>query len=232
MTAYDHLFAAVFGLGYTAYAWRSYVRIRPALLANEPGARLRDYRLTIVWLWLFCLAAIALSLFAGRPLANLGLGLDLHWRFGSAAALAIAVLGLLALQVRWIATEERARARATEQLAGVSEYLPRTASELKLFTALSVTAGICEEVLYRGYLIWYSSELAGSWIAVLLSSLVFAAAHLGYGYNPALRAGALGLIFAGLYLFSGSLWIPIALHAAIDMSAGLTGWYTRGLVSQ
>ena len=60
-----------------------------------------------------------------------------------------------------------------EQLRAVEPILPKGAAELRWFTALSLTAGICEEILFRGYLIWYLDSYIGLVGAVILSSIAF-----------------------------------------------------------
>jgi membrane protease YdiL (CAAX protease family) len=50
--------------------------------------------------------------------------------------------------------------------------------------------------------------------------VLFAAAHAYGGRTLAMRAGLLGVVLGALFLLSGSLWIPIALHAFLDINAG------------
>ena len=60
--------------------------------------------------------------------------------------------------------------------------LPHSRAELALFFKLSITAGICEELLYRGYLIWYLSHWLSIYPAAALASLLFGIAR---GYTRA-----------------------------------------------
>ena len=93
-----------------------------------------------------------------------------------------------------------------------------------MWVGLSLTAGVCEEVLYRGYLMWYSMMWLPKEAAVLASAVVFGAAHfyLGWGVGV-LRATVVGAVFGAAYLLTGTLWVPIALHAIVDITSGLTG---------
>ena len=114
-------------------------------------------------------------------------------------------------------------AAVVDQLANMKELIPRTPRETRLFNALSVTAGICEELIYRGYMIAYFGALFNTWIAVLVSSVIFGIAHAYQGRAGIIKTGVIGLVFAVLYVYTGSLWAPMVLHAFIDVSSGRLG---------
>ncbi|HET7226795.1 MAG TPA: type II CAAX endopeptidase family protein [Candidatus Eisenbacteria bacterium] len=86
-------------------------------------------------------------------------------------------------------------------------------------------AGIAEETVFRGFLferfgrLWGRSPRATAATTVIVSAL-FALAHLqGQGVPGAEQAAFTGLALAGLYLASGSLALPMAAHAAFDLTA-------------
>lgn len=220
----DHLLALVVAVGYPIYAIGSYRRMRPALERNEPGVRLREYRGGLIGEWLLFFATLGVWLWATRPLADLGLGFPLDWRHAVGAGVAILIVVGLGVQTRTIARDPAARKSVEGQMGEFRNFLPHSAGELRTFLALSVTAGICEELAYRAYLIWYLDQFSGLWVAVLASSLIFGVAHGGYGPSTAVRAGLLGLFLAGLYLLTGALWVPIVVHMAFDVAAGTSGW--------
>lgn len=104
-------------------------------------------------------------------------------------------------------------------LEPVRALLPYGRKERQLFGALSVTAGICEEILFRGFLLFYLQEVFGTalWVAVAVSSLIFGLCHIYQGVLAVLTTGAFGAAMAILYLFSGSLILPIIVHALLDL---------------
>ena len=57
-----------------------------------------------------------------------------------------------------------------------------------------------------------------TWAAVVVTSLVFGLAHSYQGPAGMARVSLVGLAFAGLYLLSGSLWLPIVAHAILDLA--------------
>ncbi len=82
-----------------------------------------------------------------------------------------------------------------------------------------MTAGICEEVLYRGLLIALAVDLLGLSVlgAAILAVAIFAVAHVYQGLSGMLGTGLLGAVLAALYVTTGSLLLPIIVHALIDL---------------
>jgi membrane protease YdiL (CAAX protease family) len=84
---------------------------------------------------------------------------------------------------------------------------------------LVVTAGVCEEFLFRGFGIAVLSQLTGNrWLSGLLSLAAFTVAHAGlFGWNSALLIPCiLGLILTLLFLLRGNLFIGMIVHTLID----------------
>ncbi len=107
--------------------------------------------------------------------------------------------------------------RAFRRLAFI---LPVTQEERAWFALVSVTAGICEEVLYRGFLIRYLSDgpwHVGLWIALAVASVAFGLGHGYQGLSGIIGTTVLGAVIAVIFLATGSLWLPMALHAIIDL---------------
>jgi membrane protease YdiL (CAAX protease family) len=99
--------------------------------------------------------------------------------------------------------------------------------ERSWFFALSGTAGVCEEALYRGFLIWYL--LAWAWlvtphqaflVAAIGSSLLFGAGHAYQGVRGALLTAAVGGFLAAVYWITRSLFAGMVIHALMDLHAG------------
>ena len=86
---------------------------------------------------------------------------------------------------------------------------------------LCVTAAICEEITFRGYLMTRLKHMIGKgWaLPVLLSAFSFATGHLYQGWGGFLLIFVYGLMFGGLYIFTGSLWPGILAHFIQDFSA-------------
>jgi uncharacterized protein len=104
--------------------------------------------------------------------------------------------------------------------------LPRTPTEMVLWICLSVTAGFCEEFIFRGYLQRQFLALTGKpELAVVFQALIFGAAHLYQGWRGAVTITVYGALFGALAAWRKSLRPGMMQHAAQDTFSGLIGSY-------
>lgn len=78
------------------------------------------------------------------------------------------------------------------------------------FLMLVVIAPVAEELLFRGYVFGKLRKYAPLWIAILITSLLFAVVH--FAWNVGLDVFALSIVLCLLRVVSGSLWPSIMLH--------------------
>ena len=109
-------------------------------------------------------------------------------------------------------------------MASFDAVLPRTRGERSAFFGVSVTAGFCEELLFRGFLIAYFAQWIGWWPAGIASSVLFGIGHAYQGAAGVLKTTTVGMVMAALYVYSGSLWPSIVLHTALDVQGGALGY--------
>ncbi|WP_338868311.1 CPBP family intramembrane glutamic endopeptidase [Spirosoma sp. SC4-14] len=128
-------------------------------------------------------------------------GLIIEWNQG------VHLPSTLAPLEEWIRDKEK-------ELEGVTKYLTTFSSAGQLLIAMLVIAvipAIGEETLFRGILqrnltYWSNNVHVGIWVAAAL----FSAIHVQFlGFFPRMLLGAL---FGYLYVWSGSLWVPILAH--------------------
>jgi len=87
-------------------------------------------------------------------------------------------------------------------------------------------AGFAEELFFRGYLFERSAKLFGKGaiataLTFIVISLLFGAGHYQMGWGGIVNAGITGAIAGLTFLVTGrNLWIPVAMHAAFDLTAG------------
>jgi uncharacterized protein len=106
--------------------------------------------------------------------------------------------------------------------ARVAFLLPHGALEKVMWALLAVTAGICEEAIFRGYLqrqmlAWTRSAPA----AVTLSALAFGAMHAYQGWKMMVSIGLLGAMLGLLAYWRGTVRPGMLAHAWQDTLAGL-----------
>ncbi|QNA84570.1 CPBP family intramembrane metalloprotease [Sphingomonas sp. So64.6b] len=90
--------------------------------------------------------------------------------------------------------------------------------------ALSITSGVVEEIIVRGLIFRIVESSLGSWIALIISAVLFGAGHLGNQNSGLLPAIAIaleaGIMLAALYMITRRLWAAIGLHAAWNFTQG------------
>jgi membrane protease YdiL (CAAX protease family) len=104
----------------------------------------------------------------------------------------------------------------------LEQLLPETGKEKAVFVVLSFSAGLGEEVAYRGFLVPALTLVFGSVLgAALLSSLVFGILHAYQGWLGVVRTALLGMALAAAFIFTGTLWPSILAHAMLDVLVGV-----------
>jgi len=98
---------------------------------------------------------------------------------------------------------------------------------------IAFSVAIFEEVLIRGIIFRIIEEKLGSSIALLISALIFGALHLFNPHATLISAVCIGIeagLLLGLaYIYSRSLWLPIAIHFAWNFTqSGIFGTVTSG----
>ena len=102
--------------------------------------------------------------------------------------------------------------------------LPQSAVEMAPYFALAITAGLCEEFLYRGFAMAAFAQVGMSaWLAVLVSSILFGLAHSYQGRGGIVMTFVVGLALGASRLAYNSVVPAIFWHSAIDIVAGVAG---------
>jgi membrane protease YdiL (CAAX protease family) len=106
--------------------------------------------------------------------------------------------------------------------------LPRSYLEIALWMALSVTAGICEETIFRGYLQRQFTALTRSAPAgIIVSAAAFGAAHAYQGSRRVILIGLYGAMFGILAHWRGSVRPGMIAHAWQDSLSAVFAAITR-----
>lgn len=193
------------------------------LLSDRLGVqhpnRVRSYLIALAWEWLMFALVVGGVL---RARVALGSVIGPRWRswralltdigiaagFWVAAAVLLQLLGML-LRITSVGTAVRA-------------MLPRGGLEIALWLVLSVSAGICEETIFRGYLQRQLTVLSRSSLAgILLAAAVFGAEHAYQGWGHAILDGLFGAMFGALAYWRRSVRPGMIAHAWNDAFMGI-----------
>jgi membrane protease YdiL (CAAX protease family) len=143
-----------------------------------------------------------------------------RWTSWKSLAVAVGIAG--AFWVLWEVAE-----RGVYWLLGpssaktVDSLLPKSLVEILIWIATSITAGICEEVAFRGYLQKQFHALTGSIAtAVLAQGLVFGVFHAYQGWKNVIVISVLGVLFGILAAWRKNLQANVIVHAWGDVWSG------------
>lgn len=201
------------------WAGRRRYRRLVATVAVDPEARLRHYRRGIVGEWAAVGVVVVIGVLAGRGPSSIGLGIGPHP--GSEAVIVAEValaLGVSALLFRFGGRGIRDALR--RQARGFAALLPRGRRERTVFAFLAITAGVCEELLLRGFGLAYVHWLwpgAPRTALIVITAAVFGLVHLYQGPRGVVLTGLVGAYLAWLVLSTGSLVPAMVIHALLDL---------------
>lgn len=103
--------------------------------------------------------------------------------------------------------------------------MPANWKEYAHFAFLAFSAGVCEEVVFRGFLINYIHEsIPGNEYSMILSilipSVIFSVSHIYQGFLNVFKIFSLSLLFGSIFIVTKSLLIVVLLHVFVDMLSG------------
>jgi uncharacterized protein len=205
--------------------WRGRVRLKRLLALDKVDSKekISLYATTIGFQWIFTWVVAWRAVARGLTPSELGLSGGDSMRFllpGLIGALVIG--GLHWLNLRRVAQMEGAAADLLRSIA--RKILPNSRVEFLPYFALAVTAGVCEEFLYRGFAMAALTKVGlPTWSVVALTSLLFGLAHTYQGKSGVLGTGLLGVVFGCFRVVYESL-VPVSIwHATVDLVAGVAG---------
>ncbi len=115
--------------------------------------------------------------------------------------------------VHWLLGPDNAKA--------VDSLLPKSLLEVLIWIATCVTAGFCEEMMFRGYLQRQFNALSGNVVVgVLAQGLVFGLFHSYQGWKNVVVISVLGVLYGVMAAWRGNLRVNIVAHAWSDIWEG------------
>lgn len=204
--------------------WRGRARMARlmAVPRTTPLDRMVVYASTIALQWVLTGLVVWRAAARGLLPADLAIALPDAFR---ALVTGVALVGLIVL-IQVASLRHLSRLPAEQQgFTGVlaRRFLPQSGVEALVFFALAVTAGVCEEIIFRGFVFTVLARAAGDavWVGLLGSAAMFAVAHLYQGRRGVAATFVGGLLFGVSRIVSGSILPAIVAHAVADLTVGL-----------
>jgi uncharacterized protein len=185
-----------------------YSRLKPAM---------QVYIWNILAAWLLTAAAVVLIYRNGLKLSEFGQTFGTYPRTLIVSIILVVLIAVLVL-LNKLQKHKPSPESLAKRYRHVRKLFPSTGAEKLAVVPLALTAGFCEEFLYRGWLLNVTGyALKSVWAGLLISSILFGLAHLYQGRKGMLGTGIGGLVFGLIYVAGGSLVPAQVLHAALDL---------------
>ncbi|MEQ8584327.1 MAG: CPBP family intramembrane glutamic endopeptidase [Marinoscillum sp.] len=212
------ILAGLIGIIYPTYFLLTYQKTNNRINRDDKF-RLTDYKETIAIFW-----GLTTLIFLNYLITQLP-PLNLYPNFTTAGIiLLILVLVFSVIQYKSSNVTPDNRDIIKGKMKDIYHYLPKTRREFNWFIMLSISAGICEELIFRVFLFEFLKENAGLLIAFVLVNISFAITHVGMGKRNVIGSLILGLLFSAIYYYTENIWIAVLLHIAIDINGGILGY--------
>jgi len=221
MSIIDSLLVIVLAIIVPIASYVSFNRLLRRIAAGEPVDRKEIFQSSTISQWVLFVITIGAWVYQDRSFETLGFQVTVNATFYLAIGLTAACFFYLVMQLR------RAMHPSAEDLqqlrshhGRLEAFFPRNGNELGRFYVLSLTAGIVEETLWRGFMIWALSQIMPLWMAATVSVICFGLAHAYQGMANVPMVTLVGAILTVLFLLTGSLLLPMILHAGVDIMMG------------
>lgn len=205
-----------------AAAWLVLLPVLALVQRPPPMSELRAHRIGFYTTSVALLGVVALVTLAVAPGLSHPDGLRLDWPAAPSHLLgpaALLTLAGLAVAYAFRVLSGPCGWRETEVVHGI---MPATRRERSMFALLAATAGLSEELVFRGFLPAFLMPLSASYLLCALPvAVVFGFLHAYQGPHGILRTAVIGAVLAAGVAWTGSLWPSIFAHAALDLLFGL-----------
>lgn len=218
----DHILLFIMGVVLPLFAvFQSQPQIKEMEFSTTE--KLQIYYGNGIFQWIGTAAIIALWWINSRFYTDLGFG----WpkMSGLAWGLTLLSIALYALNTWWELRNEEKVQQTKEKWEKDIPFLPADGREYKHFLFVAFTAGVCEEIIFRGFFIqyflaWNQDNLIGNWLSILIPGFLFAFGHIYQGHQAVIKIMLMAIIFGWIFILTESLWIPIVLHILVDAVSG------------
>jgi membrane protease YdiL (CAAX protease family) len=220
LSIWDHAFVAVVFVAYPLYSWLTIKKTLEQIKTGGEAQKISAYKYTMANWVVFAICIAVLWIWLQRDFAELGLQSGDWLRNILGLLAAAAVIAMIIIPIRGASRSADGVATLKAQLGDLWTFLPESKREESWFKAVSINAGITEELIFRGFLIWYLMHFLPLVWAAIGATLLFGFAHAYQGLKQIPGIIFVSAIAMGLYVYTQSLLVPVLFHIALDFLQG------------
>ena len=222
LTFWDHLFFLLIGIIIPIFSLS-----RGKVEGEDMEINIKDkakfYYANAGVLWVGAIVVFILWTVAGRPYADMGI----RWPVLDQIVILLTALFIFTYLIETV--RELRQEGAADELKKAAPFLPENGREFLHFSFLAFSAGFCEEIVYRGFMVNYllrviDDSFLAITVAIWLPAIIFGVIHLYQGWTAVLKISIMSLLFGAIFIWSQSLLIVIILHFLVDLIGGMIGW--------
>ena len=202
-------------------------KLKKSIADGDHSKKIKFYRETIFWSWIPLLLVFLVIPISGKSINDIGIkwiNIDTSslssWVVYPTIGFYILYLLYNVYSIIIFKSNKESRAKAAKgSLADFKWLLPISQKEKQVWSFVSISAGITEEILYRGYM-FYALAIFFPILSLihilLITTLIFGIGHIYLG-KEGIKSTILGLIFGIFYIVFDSVIPIIIIHAAQDL---------------
>jgi len=226
-TIADHIIFGLLVFALPLFAvW--FVKPQAVHIPDISSQKIRIYWANSIILWIGAIAVCIAWYFGGHAMSELGFRLPVVGDYPEwlPVVMFFILIYLFDTFVSWNESEENP----------AMDLLPKNKTELIHFSSVvSVSAAVCEEIVFRGFLITYlltffHGQPGAVVYSIIISSAVFGIVHAYQGWFALLKITLLSVLFAVIFILSNSLFVVVLIHFAVDFTGGLLSWIRKSYV--
>ena len=202
-------------------------KLKKSIADGDNNKKIKFYHETIFWSWIPVILILLLLLISGISVDSIGI----KWIHIDTSSLSkwvvYPVIGFYFFYLLYyiyliiiFKSNKDSRAKAAKRIPNFRWIFPITSKEKSAWSLLSISAGITEEIVYRGYL-FYALAIVFPNLSLIhilfITVLIFGIGHIYLGMEV-IKATILGLIFGIFYIVFDSVIPVIIIHIVQDLA--------------
>ena len=223
----DYLLALVFGVIIPfASGIRSAAAFEQMQGSFDSATKRKFYLGNSFFLFIIGLIIVAVWWLYDRPFSELGFTAPQAKEFYVPWWLSGLFIVLYLMDIVFSVRNKDELEKTKEQMQDKTPFMPSKWKEMPAYIVMCLAAGVCEEIVYRGFMVnffkYWMKDISsvGTW-AVIIPAALFSFAHYYQGAKAVFKILVLSLLFGMIFWHSGSLYVVIILHFLVDLISGI-----------